>query len=112
LFSKIQYHGPSGLNNEYFRLTNKTSRTINMNGFTVKDAAGNTYKFGSYNVYAGKYIWVHTGKGTNGKPAYSDRYWGKTGYIWNDKGDTATLRYGTKVIDSCRWTSDKKYTNC
>jgi hypothetical protein len=112
-FTKIQYHGPSGLNNEWVRLTNKTSKTINLSGWTVKDASGATYTFsGSYSLGAGKNIYLHTGAGTNGKPDYQHRYWGKTGYIWNNGGDTATLRSGSKTIDSCKWTSDKKVTSC
>ena len=112
-FTKIQYHGPSGLNNEWVRLTNKTSKAVNLSGWTVKDAAGNTYTFsGSYSLGAGKNVYVHTGKGTNGKPDAGHRYWGKTGYIWNNGGDTATLRAGAKWIDSCKWTSDKKVTYC
>jgi len=112
-FTKIQYHGPSGLNNEWVRLTNKTSKAINLSGWTVKDAAGNTYTFsGSYSLGAAKNVYVHTGTGTNGKPDAQHRYWGKTGYIWNNGGDTATQRVGSKSIDSCKWTSDKKVTYC
>jgi hypothetical protein len=54
-------------------------------------------------------VYVHTGSGTNNA---TNRYWGKSGYIWNNGGDTATLRAGAKTIDSCKWTSDKKVTNC
>ena len=112
-FTKIQYHGPSGLNNEWVRLTNKTSKTINLSGWTIKDAGGTTYTFsGSYSLGAGKYVYVHTGAGTNGKPDYQHRYWGRTGYVWNNGGDTATLRAGSKTIDSCKWTSDNKVTYC
>lgn len=111
-FSKIQYHGPSGLTNEWVRLTNKTSRSISLAGWTVKDAAGNTYTFGGYSLGSGRNVYVHTGAGTNGRPDYQHRYWGRTGYIWNNGGDTATLRAGSKTIDSCRWTSDKGVTYC
>lgn len=112
-FTKIQYHGPSGLNNEWVRLTNKSSRTLNLQGTTVKDAAGNTYTFsGSYPLGVGRNVYVHTGAGTNGKPDSQHRYWGRTGYIWNNGGDTATLRSGSTTLDSCKWTSDKGVTYC
>jgi len=112
-FTKIQYHGPSGLNNEWVRLTNKTSKTINLSGWTIKDASGTTYTFnGTYSLGAGKVVYVHTGQGTNGKPDSQHRYWGRTGYVWNNAGDTATLRKGSTTIDSCKWTSDKKTTTC
>jgi hypothetical protein len=109
-FTKIQYHGPSGLNNEWTRLTNKTSKTVSLSGWTVKDASGATYTFGGgYSLGAGVNVYLHTGKGTNNA---TNRYWGKSGYIWNNGGDTATLRAGSKTIDSCKWTSDKKVTYC
>ncbi|GAB1694267.1 lamin tail domain-containing protein [Krasilnikovia sp. M28-CT-15] len=112
-FTLIQYHGKAGLNNEWFRLTNKTSKTINLKGWTVRDASGNTYTFtGSYSLGAGKNVYVRTGKGTNGKPSVRDRYWGKRVYVWNNGGDTATLRFGTRTIDSCKWTRDRKVTTC
>ncbi|UQU65911.1 lamin tail domain-containing protein [Couchioplanes caeruleus] len=113
-FSKIQYNSPgtdtgsnTSLNNEWVRLTNRTEATINLKGWTVRDAAGHTYTFGGdYRLGAGKYMYVHTGKGTNGKPDAKHRYWNRTGYIWNNGGDTAYLRTASgKSIDSCKWGS-------
>jgi hypothetical protein len=109
-FTKIQYHGPGGLNNEWARLTNRTAKTVSLSGWTVKDASGSTYTFtGNYSLGARASVTVHTGSGAN---TASSRYWGRSGYIWNNGGDTATLRAGAKTIDSCKWTSDKKVTNC
>lgn len=109
-FSKIQYAVPGALNNEWVRLTNKSKATINLKGWTVRDAAGHVYTYpGSYSLGAGKDTYVHTGKGTNGQ----HRYWGRTSAVWNNGGDTAYLRTGTgKAIDSCRWASNKKVTTC
>lgn len=119
-FTKIQYDSPgtdsgsnTSLNNEWFRVTNKTAKAISLNGWTVTDASGSVYRFTSREVLgAGRSLSVRTGKGTAGKPA-DTRYWHSGKYIWNNAGDTATVRdpYG-KAIDSCRWTSDKNYTNC
>jgi len=116
-FSKIQYDSPgkdtgsnTSLNNEYVRLTNKTNATINLKGWTIRDAGGHIYTYTTdYKLAAGKYTYLHTGKGTNGQ----HRYWKRTGYVWNNSGDTAYLRTGTgKSIDSCKWTSDKNITYC
>jgi hypothetical protein len=58
-------------------------------------------------------MYVLTGKGTNGKPSSTYRYWGSSGYVWNNSGDTAYLRDATnKSIDSCRWTKDANVTYC
>jgi lamin tail-like protein len=102
------------VNGEWFRLTNRTSRTIDLKSWTVKDAAGHTYRFGMHAIRAGKTAYVHTGRGTNGRPDSAHSYWGGRSYVWNNGGDTATLRSNAgKTIDSCRYTgSAKGYTNC
>jgi hypothetical protein len=122
LFSKIQYDSPgrdtghnTSLNNEYVGLTNRTRATINLKGWTVRDAAGNIYRFSTdHRLGAGRYVYVRTGKGTNGMPDSKYRYWNRTtGYVWNNSRDTAYLRTSTgKTIDTCRWTSDKNVTYC
>jgi hypothetical protein len=57
-------------------------------------------------------VTVHTGKGTNGKPGAADRYWGSGNYIWNNTGDTATLRSATgKTINTCKFKKGVA-TNC
>jgi hypothetical protein len=119
-FSKIMYDSPgkdtgttASLNAEYFRLTNTTNKAINVNGWTVRDAAGHVYTFGSHLIGAGKTVYVHTGRGTNGKPDSAHRYWNKTSYIWNNGGDSAYLRSGSKTIDSCSYRASKSgYTYC
>ncbi|MFI5931688.1 lamin tail domain-containing protein [Actinoplanes sp. NPDC051494] len=120
-FSKIQYNSPgadtgsnASLNTEWVRLTNKTKATIDLKGWTVRDAGGHTYTFGTtYRLGAGKYMYVHTGKGTNGKPDAKHRYWNRTAYVWNNGGDTATLRTPAgKAIDSCTWGHGSGVTYC
>jgi lamin tail-like protein len=120
-FSKIVYDAPgtdttsnTSLNGEYFRLTNKGSRTLDLKNWTVRDAAGHSYTFtGSYSLRAGKSVYVHTGKGTNGKPDSTHRYWGRTMHIWNNGGDTAALRSNAgKTIDSCKYGKGGGTTYC
>jgi hypothetical protein len=103
----------AGYNREYFRITNYTSKTINLKYWTVKDRAGNTYRFSTDFLLRGKKnVYVLTGKGTNGKPS-NYRYWGRSGYIWNNTGDAAYLRTGSnKLIDSCSWKKGNGRTYC
>ncbi|MBB4746995.1 lamin tail domain-containing protein [Actinoplanes lobatus] len=118
-FTRIQYNAPGvdkktnkSINGEYFRLTNKTKSTVNLKGWTVRDAAGNLYRFtANYYLGAGKNVYVRTGKGSN---TSSTRYWGKTKHVWNNGGDSALLRTGAdKTIDTCKWTKPGSgYTNC
>ena len=116
-FSHIQYNSPgsdtgsnSSLNAEYVRLHNNSSKNIAMKGWTVRDAQGHVYTFGTYTLHAGKSVTLHTGKGSN---TSANRYWGSKAYIWNNTGDTATLKNapGTK-IDSCKWGDGPGTTNC
>ncbi|MET8152993.1 lamin tail domain-containing protein [Actinoplanes sp. NPDC049668] len=121
LLSKIVYNSPgkdtgsnTSLNAEYVRLLNRTKATINLKGWTVRDAAGHVYTVSTdQRVAAGAYVYLHTGKGTNGRPDSRHRYWNRTGYVWNNGGDTAYLRTPNgKSIDTCKWTSDKGKTYC
>ncbi|GAA3350601.1 hypothetical protein GCM10020358_77170 [Amorphoplanes nipponensis] len=120
-FTKIVYNSPgadtgsnTSLNAEYARLTNRTGKTINLRGWTIRDAAGHVYTVSTdHRLGAGKTVYLHTGKGTNGRPDSGHRYWNRTGYVWNNSGDTAYLRSPAgKSIDSCRWTSNKNQTYC
>jgi len=108
-FSKIQYRA-SSLNGEYFRLTNTAKSAVNLAGWTVRDAGGHAYKFGSYRLGAGKTVYVHTGRGTNGV----HRYWGRASQVWNNGGDTGTLRNSAgRTIDTCRYKGTSKgYSGC
>lgn len=116
-FSHIQYNSPgsdtrsnSSLNAEYVRLHNNSSKNIAMKGWTVRDAQGHVYTFGTYTLHTGASVTLHTGKGTN---TSTNRYWGSGNYIWNNTGDTATLKNspGTK-IDVCKWGDGSGSTNC
>jgi hypothetical protein len=121
VFSKIVYNSPgvdnrsnTSLNAEYVRLTNKTGKTVNLKGWSIKDVAGNLYTVKTdQQVAAGGTAYVHSGKGTNGRPDAKHRYWNRTNYVWNNSGDTAYLRSPSgKSIDTCKWTSNKNQTYC
>lgn len=120
-FSRIVYNSPgvdngsnTSLNAEYVRLTNKTGKTINLRGWTIRDAGGHVYTVSTdQKVGAGGTAYLHSGRGTNGRPNGAHRYWNRSGYIWNNAGDTAYLRSPSgKSIDSCKWTSNKNQTYC
>ncbi len=117
-FSRIQYDSPgtdnrtnTSLNNEYIRITNRSSSSVNLLKWTIKDAAGHTFTFPSHTFGPGRTVYVHTGKGTNGRnpsgqPDSAHLYWNSGAYIWNNDKDTATLRSAsTRIYDTCRWTT-------
>jgi len=69
--------------------------------WTVRDAASHIYTFGTYTLRAYHYVKVHTGKGTNSS---TDRYWGLSGYVWNNGSDTAYLKNAAGTLkDTCSY---------
>jgi Lamin Tail Domain len=93
---EIWYNSPgrdtgsnSSLNQEWVQLHNTSGSWITMTGWTLRDANGHVYKFGTYRIKPHGYVKVHTGKGSN---TQADRYWGRGWYVWNNTGDTATLK--------------------
>jgi hypothetical protein len=58
-------------------------------------------------------MYVHTGSGTNFKPNTQHVYWKSGNYIWNNTGDTATLRSSSgRVYDACSWGTGSGVTYC
>lgn len=104
---KIQYDPPgadtrsaAGLNAEWVALRNVTARKVSLSGWTLRDAQNHGYAFGALTVAAGATVYVRTGKGRN---TAANRYWGSGNYIWNNTGDTATLRDPRRVVQTCAW---------
>ncbi|MFL0460534.1 lamin tail domain-containing protein [Kytococcus sedentarius] len=97
------------LNAEYIVLKNTTSVSRTVTGWTVKDATGFRYTLPTTTIPAKGTVRIHTGKGTNtnarGATTPGHRYWGKTSYVWNNTGDTATLRNRAgSLMDTCKYT--------
>jgi hypothetical protein len=85
------------LNAEWVQLYNRSGQRVTLTNWTLRDAAGHVYRFGIYRLRAHAYVKIHTGRGTN---ARTDRYWGRRWYIWNNNGDTATLKNASGVVRS------------
>ncbi|WP_308201309.1 lamin tail domain-containing protein [Carbonactinospora thermoautotrophica] len=114
---KVYYDSPgadtgsnTSLNAEYVVLKNTGRSAVSLTGWTLRDARGYVYTFGTFTLGAGKAVVVRTGKGTNSS---THRYWGRTWYVWNNTGDTATLRTRSgSLVDTCSWNrvgSDYRY---
>jgi hypothetical protein len=119
-FGKIQYDSPgsdtgnnASLNAEYVTIKNTSSRRLSLAGYTVHDRAGHTYTFASnVTIAPGKFLRLHTGRGAD---TWSDKYWGRNWYVWNNNGDVAHLHnaFGT-LRDNCTWSGKETggYKNC
>lgn len=105
---RIYYDSPgsddgsnASLNKEWIQLRNSCSSGKSLSNWKIKDAYGWTYKFGTYTLAGKSVVKIHTGRGSN---TSTDRYWGRTWYVWNNTGDTAKLfnSAGTRV-DLCKF---------
>jgi hypothetical protein len=105
---RIYYKSPgsdtgsnTSLNTEWIQLRNRCSTSSSLTNAKIKDVAGHTYTFGSYALGGGKYVKVHTGKGSN---TATDRYQGRSWYVWNNDKDTAYLYNASgSRLDSCSY---------
>jgi hypothetical protein len=97
-------------NGEWVQIKNRCSKAKSLSGWTLRDAAGHVYRFGTYKLAGASAVKVHTGKGTN---TARNRYWGSSYYIWNNDGDTAKLKNGSgTLIDSCRYSGPGSSVYC
>ncbi|MGI9008222.1 MAG: lamin tail domain-containing protein [Streptosporangiaceae bacterium] len=101
---RIYYNSPgpdrgsnSSLNAEWVDLRNSAGHPITLTSWTLRDAAGHIYRFGQFRLRAHQDVRIHTGRGSDNG---SNLYWGHRWYIWNNDGDTATLRAGTGSLKS------------
>ncbi len=115
--SKIYFDSPgsdtgsnSSLNAEWVQLHNTSSSGVTLTGWEVRDAAGHVYTFGTFKLFAGGFVKIHTGSGSN---THTNRYWGSSSYIWNNDGDTGKLiRSGGTLVDTCQYSGAGSSVNC
>jgi micrococcal nuclease len=84
------------LNDEYVVFRNEGEETVDLSGWSVVDAAGKTYTFPPGTALEpGAELTLRTGTGTNDEEAV---YWGRASAVWNNDGDTITLRDDDGVV--------------
>ncbi|MEP7357595.1 MAG: lamin tail domain-containing protein [Anaerolineales bacterium] len=84
--------------NEYVRIENHGSGATALTNWTLCDAQNNCYHFPSFTLSAGAHVFVRTGSGVDDS---DDLYWGRSDPVWDNSGDTATLRNaGNGVVDT------------
>lgn len=116
-FGKAQYDSPGAdtgtnysVNQEWIRIKNTSTTKRNLTGWTVRDASGHVYRFGTFYLAAGATVTLYSGKGTN---TASKRFWGSNFYIWNNTGDKATLKNSSgSIVDTCSWGDGVGYKTC
>lgn len=95
----------TSVNGEYVKIKNKSRKSMNLTGYTVRDESNHVYTFGSFTLKRGKTVTVYSGKGTN---TSTKRYMGQGWHVWNNSGgDSATLRNASGAkLDGCGWKKD------
>lgn len=118
---KIYYNSPgpdrggnASLNAEYVELHNTAGSAINLTDWVLHDGGQrHTYTFPSFTLKAHGYVLIHTGRGGT---TPSQLYWGQSWYVWNNDGDTATLKdRHNDVIGRCSYSDPSEshsYRNC
>jgi micrococcal nuclease len=77
------------LNDEYVVLENRGNESRDLTGWTVRDEAGHAYTVGNVTLDPDERVTLHTGTGTD---TAMDLYWGRSQAVWNNGGDTVTVR--------------------
>jgi hypothetical protein len=109
VISKIYYDSPgsdtgsnSSLNAEYVTLKNLRGTAQKITGWTIRDPQGHVYTFPATTIKANSTVTLRSGSGTDG---ISTRYWQQSWYVWNNTGDTATLKTSNgATVDTCKYT--------
>jgi hypothetical protein len=104
--SAAQYDSPGSdtgsnksLNAEWVRVTNYSSTRKTLTGWTLRDTSRHVFRFGTFSLGPGKSVRIHTGKGRN---TSTDRYQGRSWYVWNNDGDKAILKNSKGTTQSVR----------
>lgn len=84
------------LNDEYVVLANEGESTVDLSGWTVNDTAGATYTFPQgVDLAPGAKVTLRTGDGTNRDGTV---FWDHGRPIWNNDGDTVTVRAANGTV--------------
>ena len=86
------------LDDEYITFTNNGNSEVDMSGWTVSDAADHVYTFPSgFSLATEQSVTLYTGSGSD---TDSELYWGEEAPVWNNGGDTITLRdaSGSEIV--------------
>jgi hypothetical protein len=97
--------GTRNLNREWVQIHNGGTRGVVIWRWRIRDAAGHVFIFPNIRLTPGQDVRVHTGGGFDafGDPIHL--YWGSSSHLWNNDGDTATLRRANGTLASrCRYT--------
>ncbi|SEB97081.1 Lamin Tail Domain [Streptomyces misionensis] len=90
----------AALNQQWVAVSNESRRAVDLNGWTLSDAAGRTFTFRHYSLGAHATVRVHTGVGRDTR---TDLYQDRRSEVWR-KADRAKLRDDRgRLVDEIAW---------
>lgn len=99
VIADIQDNAPGvesdNLDKEYVAFRNDGNARLDISGWTVSEGDDNQYTFQEITLNPGDTIRLRTGIGSDTE---SDVYWGLESPVWNNNGDTITVRDATGSI--------------
>ncbi|MET9419786.1 lamin tail domain-containing protein [Streptomyces sp. NPDC006540] len=94
------------LNAEWVEITNNSRRTVDLDGWTLRDRDGNRYRFDDYRLAGRSTVRVHTGFGRDTR---TDLYQDRHHSVWDERSDKATLRdHRGHTVDTESWGRDRR----
>lgn len=96
---------------EYVEIKNFDAKAIRLQGWKLHDAGPvHTYTFPNYLIQPGQVCRVYTNEN---HPEWCGFNWKNGSAIWNNNGDTATLKDGSgKVISTCSYSGSGTTATC
>lgn len=110
---QIVYNPPGDdVAGEQVSLRNAGADAVALDGWTIHDGATtpNTYTFPAFSLASGAAVTVWVKAGTD---SAMDLYWGRASAVWNNDGDTATVKDGLGcVVDTCSYAGGGEEVGC
>lgn len=89
------------LNAEWVEITNTSRRSVDLDGWTLRDLDGNRYCFDDYILAGRSTVRVHTGMGRDTR---TDLYQDRRSSVWDSRYDKAILRdHRGNTVDIESW---------
>ena len=83
---------------------------IDLSGWSIEDRDGNVYAFDEYSLPSKDIVTIYTGSGDDRR---LHKYWDLKTAVWDDDGETATLRRANgRVADRCRYSGAGRDISC
>ncbi len=93
----VEVIAPGDVTREAVVLRN-IGRNINLTGWTISDAEGNTYTFPERNLFSNGEITLFTGIGGDNTAVVT--YWGRDQAVWGEPGEVVTLSDANGVVQA------------